>query len=214
MNTPTTIRRTIDLSAMWIASVAPLMIAVQGPASTSVQPNRGSCSLVPCVPEETAMSDRVEVLAQRFVAGNDAFSAFIAAIPAAQWDQVVGAGELRTVGLVAQHVAFSYGFLARYFGAIADRQPLPALSPAEANAVNARVAEEAAGMTQAAVLAALRSAATTATAWIRGLSVAQLAQQGEYVVGVGTLSVERWIASGYVRHPQAHLQDIRTALGG
>ena len=160
------------------------------------------------------MTERAEDLAQRFAAGNDAFSAFIAAIPAAKWDQVVGEGELRTVGMVAQHVAFSYGFLARYFGAIADGQPLPSLSPAEGHALNARVAQEAAEMTQAAVLAALRSAAVTATAWIRGLSDAQLAQQGEYLVGAGTLPLERWIAGGYVSHPRAHLKDIRTALGG
>jgi hypothetical protein len=166
------------------------------------------------VQEETAMSERAEELAQRFAESNDAFCSFIAAIPAAQWDQVVGEGELRTVGMVAQHVAYSYGFLARYYGAIADGQPLPALAPAEGSAVNARVAEEAAGMTQAAVLAELRSAATTATAWIRGLSDAQLEQQGEYLVGVGMLPVERWIAGGYVGHPQAHLKDIRTALGG
>lgn len=160
------------------------------------------------------MSERAENLAQRFAEGNAAFAACIAAIPATQWDQVVGEGELRTVGMVAQHVAFSYGFLARYFGAIADGQPLPPLSPAEGNAVNAQVAQEAAGMTQAAVLAALRSAATTATAWIRGLSDAQLEQQGEYLAGVGTLPVERWIAGGYVSHPRTHLKDIRAALEG
>jgi hypothetical protein len=158
------------------------------------------------------MAERADELSQRFTEVNAAFIAFVAAIPPAQWEQTVGEGELRSVGMVAYHVAYGYGFHSRYFGAIAAGQPLPPLTRAEGDAINAKVAEESAEMSQAAVLEALRSAGEQAREWIRGLSDEQLDRRGEYLAGIAPHSVETFIKAAYLGHSQEHLQDIRGAL--
>jgi len=158
------------------------------------------------------MSERAEALARRFAAVNAAFIDFIAAIPEVRWGQTVGDGELRSVGMVAQHVAFSYTWLPQRYGPIAAGQPLPPLSTDEANAVNATVAEEAAAMTQAAVVEVLRTAGATATAWIGGLGDAQLDRTGVYLAAYPAHTVEDWIKGGFLGHPPAHLQAIRKVL--
>ncbi len=158
------------------------------------------------------MSERAKELAQRFAQANAEFVAFIAAIPAAQWGQIIGDGELRSVGMVAYHVTHGYAVHQRYFGAIAAGQPLPPLTPAEGDTLNATFAQEGEGMTQVAVLEALRSAAVTATAWIGGLSDEQLNQRGVYLVSYPALTVDTLVEHGFIGHHAMHLKDIRAAL--
>lgn len=157
-------------------------------------------------------SERAQDLARRFAQESAAFAAFVAALPAARWQRIVGEGELRSVGMVAYHVAYGYDLHRRYFGAIAAEAPLPPLTMADGDRMSAALAEQGASMTQAAVLEALHTAATTATEWIRGLSEAQLAMRGEYLVGVRALTVAAWIEHGLIGHPPAHMRDIRAAL--
>lgn len=126
--------------------------------------------------------------------------------------ETVGEGELRSVGIVAHHVAFGYGFHPRYFGAIAAGQPLQPLTMADGEEVNARVALEAADLSQGAVLEVLRAAAEAAAGWIRGLTDEQLDRCGAYLVEVPPRSVEAWIEAAYLGHARAHLKDIRVAL--
>jgi DinB family protein len=157
-------------------------------------------------------SARTDELAWRFARESADFAAFVAALPAAHWQRIVGEGELRSVGMVAYHVAYGYDLHRRYFGAIAAGKPLPPLTTADGDRMSASLAEQGAGMAQGAVLEALQTAAAAAAEWIRGLNDAQLAMRGEYLVGVRALTVAAWIEHGLTGHPPAHMQDIRAAL--
>jgi len=118
------------------------------------------------------------------------------------WRSAPVAGDPRTVGVIADHVAHSYEYLA---GWIAD---LTAGRPVEVNsdvvdALNAEHAAEADTVTQAHVTGHLRSSGDAMVALVAGLEPEQL--------GLGDGRVGR-LATIAARHADNHRTEIEAAL--
>src|SRR3712207_2884590 len=106
--------------------------------------------------ERTQMSQRAQELAERFVQAVGDFRTFVEAIADADWVTPVSAGDPRTVGVVARHIAWGIEFEWQHFRAIADARPLPPVP--EFESINAQYAEQWSSISKADVLAQLRSA--------------------------------------------------------
>jgi hypothetical protein len=164
------------------------------------------------VPRRFAMAERAQELAERFARAGAEFRAFVEKIPEDQWEKPISAGDPRSVGVVARHVAWAYTFEQRYFQAIAEGHPLSSLSWPEVDALNAEGARQWQSIPTEEVLAALRTAGKEAADWARGLSDEQLERSGEYVAGRPVRTVDQWIERTLIGHIRGHLEDIRGAL--
>jgi hypothetical protein len=158
------------------------------------------------------MAERAQDLADRFERESAYFCSFVEEIPEEMWEKPLSAGDPRSVGVVARHVAWAFAFEQRYFQAIAEGRPLAAVPMAEVDALNAEGARQWQSMPKGEVLAALHQTGEVVADWVRGLSDGQLERLGEYVAGRPARTVEQHIERTLIGHIRRHLDDIRTTL--
>ncbi len=155
------------------------------------------------------MSERAQDLAERFVQAIADFTAFVEDIPEEQWGTPVSAGDPRTVGVVARHIAWAYLFEWEHFRAIAEGHPL--LPVPEFESINAEYAQQWSSVSKQDVLAELRGAETVADQ-IRGLSDEQLAREGRYSAARPSRTVDELIDRVLIGHIGGHTAEIQAAM--
>ena len=155
------------------------------------------------------MSERAQDLAARFVQAMADFKAFVEEIPKEQWGKPVSAGDPRTVGVVARHIAWAYVFEWGHFRAITEGHPLPPVP--EFESINAEHAQEWSSISKDDVLLELGSAEAVA-AQIRGLSDEQLAREGLYSAGRPIRTIDELIDRVLIGHIGGHMAEMRAAI--
>jgi hypothetical protein len=158
-----------------------------------------------------AGSARALELAARFVAGNDAFIAFLESLTLSQWLTLV-AGEERTVAALAHHVAWAMLFEVDAFETIAaGREPSPVTLQqlADVNAINGA---EYAELRREDAIALLRQNAATAAAFVRSLTDEELARSGHYLDYVPGMTLDNWIRRILINHIEMHTKTIKAVL--
>jgi hypothetical protein len=120
----------------------------------------------------------------------------------ADWDACVLGGDPRPVGVVVDHVADSYEYLAGWIGEVAAGQSV-AVNPEVIDELNAQHAVTAARVSQAAAAEHLRASGDALIELVRGLAPADL--------DAGDGRVRRFVEVS-IRHADDHRSQLRDAL--
>ena len=155
------------------------------------------------------MGNRAEDLAARFEQANEALIATIEQSAEEQWRQPCP-DEHWSVGVLAHHVAEDHELLAGFVQQLANGEPLPALTMAQVDAMNAERAQQCAGCTKEETLELLRRNGAAAAALVRSLSDEQLARTGTFFGQ--TMSTAQLIERVLIGHIAEHGRSIRAVV--
>jgi hypothetical protein len=154
------------------------------------------------------MTQRTERLATAFEQVAGRILAVVDGMSDAAWD-VIPAGEERTAGQIAYHMAEIYDTFSGLIQMALAGQPLPSLNMEIVHGINAKQAEGYAGAGRAGAQAMLRQKGTVTASLLRSLSEDQL---GTTTVFFGhPMTVESLAQSGLVAHAEEHLASIQRA---
>ena len=156
------------------------------------------------------MGAQAEALAQQFEEANSNLLALVERLSDDQWSLTCPEGW--TVAATAMHVATSHEGVAGLAVGVGTGAQLPPLTMEMLNEGNAQAAAANEHVSKQQVLETLRGGGDKAAAMIRSLSDEQLANSAT-VVG-NQMSAKDVIAGIVIGHPIAHLQSIKTAVGG
>lgn len=135
-------------------------------------------------------------------AARERLIAFVAGCGEEEWRAAPLDGDPRPVAVVVDHVADAYDYLAGWMHQILAGQQVEVNNDV-LDALNARHARKAAGVSQADATEHLRRSGAAISELVAGLSAADLA------AGDGRVRRLAWIAA---RHADDHRADIQTAL--
>jgi len=157
---------------------------------------------------------RADALAQQFAAANDELLALLEHATPEQWRSVTAdEGELRSVGVIAHHVAEAHVRIARRVEAFAAGESVPARRPELFDARNAAEAQDNPEPDQRATITRLRTTGEEVRELIAGLSDGDLERTAAEDFGAEILTTAQVIELRQIGHVRAHLTSIRTVLG-
>ena len=122
---------------------------------------------------------------------------------------VAPAGEARTAGQIAYHMAAVYHNISGFIQLAVGGQPLPSLTMEDIHSLNAEQVAHYAGVGRAGTLDLLRQNSAATTALLRSLSDAQL-DTGTTFLGYA-MTIESLAQNALVGHTEEHLASIRSA---
>jgi DinB superfamily len=143
-------------------------------------------------------------LAAGIDAARERLIGFVDGCTDAQWRSAPLEGDPRPVGVVVDHVAHAYEYLAGWIRQVVAGQPVE-VNGEVVDALNAEHARAAASVTRAEATGHLRRSGTAISALVANLSIADLA--------AGDGRVQR-LAQIAIRHPDDHRSEIEAALAG
>lgn len=159
------------------------------------------------------VSPRADALAERLERGVRALAELASALSDAQWHTPMG-HDPRTIGVVVHHVGSVFPIEIQLAQIIAGGMPMTGVVPADVDAMNAKHAQEFAGVTRADAVALLRKNAAVAAAAIRALSDAELDRAAPAsLYGDAPVTAQFVLEDHAVRHSYHHLSKIRARLG-
>jgi hypothetical protein len=135
-------------------------------------------------------------------AARDRFSAFVRQCTDGDWDAASIDGDRRPVGVISDHVAHAYEYLAGWIGELVAGRPVD-VNPDIVDALNAEHAADIGSVTPAHVADHLQSSGDALIGLIAGL------EPGQLDVGEGRVRRFAVIAA---RHPDSHRSEIEAAL--
>jgi hypothetical protein len=141
-------------------------------------------------------------LAADINAARERLAGFVGSCSDADWRSAPLDGDPRPVGLVVDHVADAYEYLARWIGQLVAGQPVD-VNNEIVDALNAEHARTAGSVTRAETAGHLRRSGADIAALVAGLSAADLA------AGDGRV---RRFAQIAIRHADDHRSEIEAAL--
>lgn len=157
------------------------------------------------------MGDRARALAERFEQANRELIAAIEECSEARW-RTRCLAEDWSVGVTAHHVAEHYPLIVFCVRALAGGQPLPALSRAKIDQLNAHHARLQADCGREETAALLRRNGAAAASLTRGLADEQLDRSAAVpFLGGAVLTAEQVIEQVLIGHIHNHLRSIRAA---
>jgi uncharacterized damage-inducible protein DinB len=154
------------------------------------------------------MTQRNEALAAAFEQAAGRILTAAEGLSDTAWD-AAPAGELRTAGQIAYHMAQVYHNISGFIQLALAGQALPPLTMERIHTLNAEQVAEHASVGRAGTLALLRHYATDTAALLRTLSDAQL-DTGTVFLGY-PMTVESLAQNGLVGHTEEHLASIQRA---
>ena len=161
-----------------------------------------------------AMNRRAALLADRIEEGAAALAAFVEGLSEAEWKTPVSPSDRRTIGVIVHHVASVYPIEIDLARAIAGGKPVADVTWEVVAQLNAKHAQEHAGITKAAALELLRRNSTDAAAAVRGLTDEKLDQAAPFSLSYGAPVTAQFVIEDHaLRHSWHHLAHIRKALG-
>ena len=154
------------------------------------------------------MTQRTETLATAFERVASRILTAADGLSDTAWDGVP-AGEARTAGQIAYHMATVYHNVNGFIQMAVAGQPLPALTMESIHTSNADQAVRHAGVGRAATLELLRQKSAATATLLRSLSDAQL-DTGATFLGY-PMTVESLAQNALVGHTEEHLASIQSA---
>ncbi len=155
------------------------------------------------------MNTRTQQLFAQFEAANQSIIAAVEGYSVADWGKIP-AGEQRSVGVLAYHIAEGYPAIFGFVQLIVQGQPLPPLTLDMLHLGNAQHAATFAHADQAGALALLQRNGTLVGEQLRALTDEQLAYTAE-IFGQ-TVTVEGFIEHTLIGHIHEHAASIQSAL--
>ena len=155
------------------------------------------------------MTTRAQELADRFTQANAKLTALVERSNEGQWRQPCP-NEQWSVGVLAHHIAEDHELLAGFVQQLANGEPLPALTQAQVDAMNAERAQQCADCTKEETVELLRRNGATAAATVRGLSDEQLDRTGTFFGQ--TMSTQQLVEGVLIGHIAEHGRSIQRVI--
>jgi hypothetical protein len=162
--------------------------------------------------EEDDMGARAEALAKRFEEAAKAVTDVVARLSDADWKKMT-AGEKWSVGVVAHHIAMGHQGISNLVKAVAGGKPVPTMTMATLDQMNAQHAKEWAQCTKAETLELHKKNAAAAAGIVRGLSDVELDRSGTVLTGMPPMTAQQVVERVLINHVNEHLGSIRAAVG-
>lgn len=154
------------------------------------------------------MAHRNETLATAFEQAAGRLLAEVESLSDTAWN-TVPAGEARTAGQIAYHLAEVYQNISSFIQLALAGQPLPPLTMEMLHGLNAEQATRYAGMGRERALEMLRQNSTATAALLRTLSDAQLDTSPMFFGQ--SMTVESLAQNALVGHTEEHLASLKAA---
>ncbi len=154
------------------------------------------------------MTQRTETLATAFEQAASRILTAADGLSDTAWG-IAPAGEARTAGQIAYHMAEVYHNVSGFIQLAVAGQPLPPLTMEGIHGLNAEQAVHSAGVGRAGTLELLRQNGADTATLLRTLSDAQL--DTDTVFLGHPMTVESLAQNGLVGHTEEHLASIRSA---
>lgn len=159
------------------------------------------------------MSRRAQVLADRLQQGAQALAVFVESLSEAEWRMKVPK-DGRMVGVIVHHVASVYPLEIQLAQGVADGQPVVGVSWDAVAEMNAKHAQEYAGVGKPEALELLRRNSQVAADAVRAFSDEQLDRAAPVSLNSDApLTAQFLIEDHALRHSFHHLARIRTTVG-
>jgi hypothetical protein len=157
---------------------------------------------------------RAELLANRIEEGAAGLAAFAEKLSDAEWHKPMSATDRRTVGVIVHHVANMYPIEVGLARTVAGGNAAPEVTWELVADINARHAEEQAGVTKATALELLRVNSREAAAAVRTFTDEELDNAAPVGLTFGAPVTAQFIIEDHaLRHSWHHLARICRALG-
>lgn len=161
-----------------------------------------------------SMSQRAESLADRIEEGADGLATFAEGLSEAEWRKPVSATDARSVGVIVHHVASVYPVEIDLARAIASGKSVADVTPEVIAKMNAKHAQDQAGITKAEALELLRRNSREAAAAVRTFTDDELDQAAPLGLSFGAPVTAQFVIEDHaLRHSWHHLARIRKAVG-
>jgi hypothetical protein len=159
------------------------------------------------------MSKRAEILARRIEQGATALAEFAEGLSEEQWRTIVRP-DGRRVGVVVHHVASVYPIEVHLASEIAAGKPVEGVTWDVVAGMNAKHAQENAGVSRQDTVALLRNNSRAAAEAVRNFTDDQLDRAESFSLNAGApLTAQFVIEDHALRHSWHHLARIRQSLG-
>lgn len=159
-----------------------------------------------------AASEQAEVLARRLEQGIDAMIAFANTLTERQWQTAIPK-DGRTVGVVVHHVASVFPIEIELAQVLAKGQAIVGVTWDDVHAMNAKHAQDNAGVTKQEAIDLLRRNSAAAATAIRAFTDEQLANAAtNSLYADAPLTCQHMLEDHAVRHSYHHLAKIRAAV--
>ena len=160
------------------------------------------------------MSHRAESLADRIEEGAAGLAAFAEGLSEAEWHTPVSGSDRRPIGVIVHHVASVYPIEVDLARAIASGKAVTDVTWEAVAGLNARHAQDQAGVTKAAALELLRRNSHEAAAAVRAFTDDELDRAAPFSLSFGAPVTAQFVIEDHpLRHSWHHLARIRKALG-
>ena len=157
---------------------------------------------------------RAELLAKRIEEGAAGLAAFADGLSDTEWRTPMSAKDRRTVGVIVHHVASMYPIEVGLARAVAGGKAAPEVTWELVADINAKHAQEQAGVTKAAALELLRRNSAEAAAAVRTFRDEELDAAAPVGLSFGAAVTAQFIIEDHaLRHSWHHLAGIQRALG-
>jgi len=156
------------------------------------------------------MGERANALADAGQKAFDEFTATVEGLSDAQW-RATCAGEGWTAAVTARHIAQAPPFTLDLAQTVANGQPLPPITFAMRDQMNAQHAQEHADCSKEEVLGIIRQNAPTVVTAIRGFSDQQLDRSAHFAAMGRDMTAQQVIEMIVIGHVQQHLGSIKAA---
>ncbi len=159
------------------------------------------------------VSRRAQLLAERIELGADALASLVAGLSEPEWNTPVSATDRRSIGVVVHHVASVYPLEIELAKSIATGSGVADVGWDMVASLNARHAQEHAGVAKDAVLELLRRNSREAADDVRAFTDDELDRAAAFSLSFGAPVTAQFVIEDHaLRHSWHHLTRIRTAL--
>jgi hypothetical protein len=160
------------------------------------------------------MSRRSELLANRIEEGATSLGSFVEGLSEAEWKIPVSGSDRRPVGVIVHHVAAVYPIEVDLARAIGSGKAVTDVTWEVVAQLNAKNAQENAGITKAAALELLRRNSKEAAAAVRKFTDEELDGAAAFSLSFGAPVTAQFVIEDHaLRHSWHHLARIRKAVG-
>jgi hypothetical protein len=165
-------------------------------------------------PTTTRTTGRAESLADRIEEGAALLAAFAQELSEKEWRTPVSERDGRSVGVIVHHVASMYPIEIDVARAVASGKAVTDVTWEVVAELNAKHANDQAGVTKAAALELLRRNSPEAAAAVRAFTDEELDRAAPFSLSFGAPVTAQFVIEDHaLRHSWHHLARIRTAVG-
>jgi len=184
------------------------------PGTNNDLKRHGGSSTSATIEDIHSIKSRGESLATRIEKGATGLAAFAEGLSDSEWHTPVSATDRRTVGVIVHHVASMYPIEIDLARAIAGGRLVPDVKWETVAQLNARHAQDNAGISKAAALDLLRQNSRKAAAVVREFTDEELDKAAPFSLSFGAPMTAQFVIEDHaMRHSWHHLAAIRKALG-